>query len=1061
MSNKKTDNAIRNLFIEKIYNICDGKKAEEVFLTYINSDGTEEDITYRSFGLKCELLMQKFQKSILHRKDRVLVLTPMSPFGCIAVTALAISELVSVVLNPQLPEEELDSLVKKSDISGIVCDEEIYQKYAYKWTQKYPVFNIKTGDLFLDREYFSEPSKDSDDDVFAILYSSGTTSEPKGVMITYEAQMKSAELLLRAFGTNDIRYLLVFPMFHVSGFSVFFALLLGGGQIGLLENTNSIKLMDGFQKYKPNAFGMVPKVYETFYTKIVSQLNNKKFAIKMLSLCGWLNEKLHIKAGNFFFRKINKQVFGGKMKFLGTGGGKCSREVGLFFQKMGYYWMNTYASTEMNLPMLTTTVYDRFPTDSIGKMTSFPEISVRIQNPDANGIGEIQVKTPCHMKGYFRDEKATEEAYEDGYFKTGDLGYCDSKGYLYITGRSKESIHLRNGEKVTPEQLENLYVDCIPENVMAACVGVPVEEAGYDEVVFFLEKDLIKDTALVTSQFMNRSKELGGDYRIADVQFIDKIPLSSIGKVQRYKLRNKQVMDENKSQVEYSEKELDTHKQLEQILRSFAVQQVIREESVLEDDLAIDSLNLFELCVEIEKQFGVDLTNCISAQLTVKQLCEMIEHQGENAQNTVSYDVEQYPMKRHIGDRFTLSVFRCFTKLFYKFEVSGVEYIPEKGPYIICANHQSHLDGMWIMAAGKQKIKLEDFCCMAKQEHLDSGISRRGLRLTGGIPVARGANTSPALKRVLECLQQGKVVLIHPEGTRTTDGKIGEFKSGAEKIALEADVPILPVRIEGAYEIYPKNQKLPHMIRKGGRYPLKIQFYPTLNEKDEKNDFYHKYLLLNKDEKQSEVIKKKKKDKLLLSSLLKVTKMLWHFNISGLNYIEKGKSYIICSNHTSYLDPVWILSALGKTLGKKDFVTLAAAERRLDSKCFFRLLRCIPVERERGTHPEIDCVKKHLLNGSNAIIFPEGARSRDGGLLPLKKGVIKIAKDTGISILPIYIEGGFEIYPRHEKSPKLFNWKQHKRYPLNITVQEPLNPLNYDEQEMFKQLEKKLKGEDI
>ena len=99
MSNKKTDNAIRNLFIEKIYNICDGKKAEEVFLTYIKSDGTEEDITYRSFGLKCELLMQKFQKSMLRRNDRVLVLTPMSPFGCIAVTALAISELYNGLIN--------------------------------------------------------------------------------------------------------------------------------------------------------------------------------------------------------------------------------------------------------------------------------------------------------------------------------------------------------------------------------------------------------------------------------------------------------------------------------------------------------------------------------------------------------------------------------------------------------------------------------------------------------------------------------------------------------------------------------------------------------------------------------------------------------------------------------------------------------------------------------------------------------------------------------------------------------------------------------------------------
>ena len=837
-------------FVNRIIDICKENK-DKTFITYMKTDDTEENWTYGEYLEMAQSIAYKFQRSSIGKGERILVMAPLSPYVYIMITALAMCGSVSVIINPALPEEELDSIIKKSDIRGIVCDEQTYQKYAFKWNRKYPVFDVTSGNLYIEREYQLEPSEDIHNDVLAILYSSGTTSEPKGVMITYEAQMKSAELLLRAFGTNDIRYLLIFPMFHVSGFSTFFALFFGGAQIGLLENATSIKLMEGFHKYKPNTFGMVPKVYETFYDKIASQLNEKNFITKIVSFCGWLNRIFNIKVGNLFYRKINRQMFGGQMKYLCVGGGKCSKEVSSFFQNMGYYWMNIYASTEMNLPMLTTTVYDRFPSDSIGKITSFPEISVRIQNPDANGIGEIQVKTPCHMKGYFRDEKATEEAYEDGYFKTGDLGYCDSKGYLYITGRSKESIHLRNGEKVTPEQLENLYADCIPENVMAACVGVPVEEAGYDEVVFFLEKDLIKDTALVTSQFMNRSKELGGDYRIADVQFIDKIPLSSIGKVQRYKLRNKQVMDENKSQVEYPEKELDTYKLLEQILRSFGVQQVIREESVLEDDLAIDSLNLFELCVEIEKQFGVNLTNCISAQLTVKQLCEMIEHQGENAQNTVAYDVEQYPMKRHIGDRFVLSVFGWFTKLFYKFEVSGVESITEKGPYIIC------------------------------------------------------------------------------------------------------------------------------------------------------------------------------------------------------------------SNHTSYLDPVWILSALGKTLGKKEFVTLAAAERRLDYKRFFRLLRCIPVEREWGTHPEIDCVKKHLSNGSNAIIFPEGARSRDGGLLPLKKGVIKIAKDTGISILPIYIEGGFEIYPRHEKSPKLFNWKQHKRYPLNITVQEPLNPPNYDEQEMFKQLEKKLKGEDL
>lgn len=84
-------------------------------------------------------------------------------------------------------------------------------------------------------------------------------------------------------------------------------------------------------------------------------------------------------------------------------------------------------------------------------------------------------------------------------------------------------------------------------------------------------------------------------------------------------------------------------------------------------------------------------------------------------------------MKRRMWDRGILSVFRFLTKVFYKFEVSGTENIPQNGAYIICANHQSHLDGMWILAAGKEKIKFNDFCCMAKQEHLNSAISRRGL----------------------------------------------------------------------------------------------------------------------------------------------------------------------------------------------------------------------------------------------------------------------------------------------------------------------------------------------
>lgn len=812
-------------FAEKIKSVCE-KYKDKTFITYMKEDDSEENWTYKDFWKQTKERILAYKNSPIRKGNRILVMAPLSPYVYVAVTALAVFGAVSVIINPELPEEELDFFVQKSEIRGIVCDAEIYRNYAHKWEKEYPVFDIKTSGLFINRTYPWTPSEDRDLDVLTILYSSGTTSEPKGVMITYEAQMKSVELLLRAFGTNDIRSLQVFPMFHVSGFCMFLTLL-EGGQIGLVEKMNSVSLMKSFQKFKPDGFAMVPEVYETLYKKIKIELFENKFVNYLINISGWIKKTTNINVGKILFRSINKQVFGGNMKFLGVGGGKCDKHVCEFFQKLGYYWINTYASTEMNLPMITTTVKDRFPSDSVGKITAFPEISVRIQNPDANGIGEVQIKTPCHMKGYFRDEKATEEAYEEGYFKTGDLGYCDSEGYLYITGRSKESIHLRNGEKISPEQMENLYAGYLPENAVAACVGVPIVDAGYDEVVFFVEKSSVKDTGLFKEKIKERSKELGGDYRIDEVRFVEKIPVSSIGKVQRYKLREQQSKVEKKKIKK--EKKRGVFEEVKDILQSLGIREEIEKESILEDDLGIDSLNLFELCVEIEKHFGVDLTNCISAQLTIEQLCEMVDGDRKNSPNTISYDVEQYPMKRRMWDRGILSVFRFLTKVFYKFEVSGTENIPQNGAYIICANHQSHLDGMWILAAGKEKIKFNDFCCMAKQEHLNSAISRRGLRLTGGIPVARGANTSPALKRVLECLEQGKVVLIHPEGTRTVDGKLGEFKLGAEKLALEAKVPILPVKIEGAYEIYPKNQKLPHILRKKGRYPLKIKFFPTLN----------------------------------------------------------------------------------------------------------------------------------------------------------------------------------------------------------------------------------------
>lgn len=836
-------------FIEKVNNIC-AENTDKELISYYKDNGSVERWTYGSFRAEVEQIVKQLDKSTIQKGDRVLLLAVLSPEACRMIIALAIFGATCVILDGEQPREELSYLVEKSDIRAVFTSVEYYSKCAKEYEKKYPVYNLSTGYQFCEKTYSLSLTEDPDEEVMAILYSSGTTSEPKGVMITYEGQLNSSKYMLQAFGTTDIRYLIVFPMFHISGFSTFLAIFLGGGQIGLLENVNPTKLLQGFQKYRPNAFGMVPKVYETLQQKIVEQIkqkNSSKLILRLIDFSGWLHKHFHFNIGKRLFESINKQVFGGEMLYLGVGGGLVTKEISDFFLKLGYRWMNTYASTEQNLPMATTTSLDYYPLNAVGKVNRFSEINIRIHNQDDKGRGEIQIKSPCRMKGYFRDIEATKQAYDGDYFKTGDIGYIDKKGYLYVTGRSKESIHLQNGEKVSPERIEALYASCISENVVAACVGVKSEGKEYDDIVFFVERNASINEEHMRHDIMEQSKRVGGNFRVSRVLFIDKMPLSTIGKVQRYKLRNIKCETEQKENLEETER--STYKRIIQILEKVGVKEDIKQESILEQDLGIDSLNLFELCVGIENVFHVDLSDCISAQLTVSELCRMVESDKDNRKSTIEYDINKFPLRRHKGD---------LTKL---------------------------------------------------------------------------------------------------------------------------------------------------------------------------------------------------------SLIMNLSKRIRKYHISGSDNFEEGKNYIICSNHASYFDPIWLLVALKNKMDIDNVVTLAAVERSRDSKGFFRMLGGIPVNRNQGTHPEIMYAENCLKEGMNAIIFPEGARTRDGNLMELKKGVIKVSKDTNTPILPIHINGGFEIFPRHKRSPRLFDWKKHKRFELKIDIHSPIFPDDFSEGEMLEQLKHDLKGE--
>jgi 1-acyl-sn-glycerol-3-phosphate acyltransferase len=144
----------------------------------------------------------------------------------------------------------------------------------------------------------------------------------------------------------------------------------------------------------------------------------------------------------------------------------------------------------------------------------------------------------------------------------------------------------------------------------------------------------------------------------------------------------------------------------------------------------------------------------------------------------------------------------------YVFEVEGLEHIQEGKQYIFCPNHETHLDGLWTWTAlGKKAPKMDQIACMAKMEHLDSGFTRFFLTMLGGIPVDRSGDSSQTVLRSLDFIREGNSFLIHPEGTRTRNGDLGPFKNGAANLSIKTGVPIVPVALQGGYEVFPSSAK--------------------------------------------------------------------------------------------------------------------------------------------------------------------------------------------------------------------------------------------------------------
>ncbi len=798
---------------------------EKNYFYFMRDDSAANQMTYCDMHRIISGMERKFANIGFQKGDRVVLVAPISPSVILTGLSLSYAGITSVLLDASLPVEEIKKLINISDVRAIFTNDTLYHSLKDSFEEKLDFFKL-IEDEFLQShgsdtdilQLKAAKTIDAEEDVIAIIFSSGTTGTMKGIKITYKSIVKSPELFKRFIvARNDGKILYVFPFNHIAGYVICYVFTFLGWELGLIENMNASKLQKGLLEFNPHLFAIVPKVFEVMEQKIRAKIQEKGKVVEaalniLMEICYFLRTRFGLNLGKYLFKGVRDQVFGTNIEHVGGGGTMFKASNAKFFYSLGLNWSDVYASTETGVPTLATGILDKTVAGTIGNVNRHPEISIKIANADENGEGEILIKSELMMKGYFRQPDLTKEAFDaEGYFHTGDSGVIDKKGYLHIAGRIKESIVLQSGKKVSPTDVDNYYLEKAPQYDLAS-KGIASEDKQFDRIHLFIKNDNYEaaEKEKIRKAFLDISRNAPAMYQLSGIHFVKQIEKTSIGKTKRYLLKiEEDTIDASKPSIVAHTSE---EKYLNIIQNYCSIEKISMEQN-LKDELGIDSLTMYEIITELEKSFGVDLSLTNISFETVGELFDAISnHSSMKTDSDIDYT--QFPMRKSSKDIKKLSFVMKVVQRLWKFEVKGLENISENENYIICPNHESHFDGLFVFSALNKNniIDLRKICCMAKKEHLEHQITRDWLKMLGGIPVDRYGASSPAIQKSVQCIKEGYTLLIHPEGTRTRNGELGKFKSGAAKLAEKTGSKILPVRIDGAYELYPHDKKLPKLF---------------------------------------------------------------------------------------------------------------------------------------------------------------------------------------------------------------------------------------------------------
>lgn len=414
-----------------------------------------DDVTYAEVGRRIEKVQEILTCAGLHAGDKVALLSSNMPNWGVCYFAVTSAGMVAVPILPDFSGEELDMIIAHSEAKVLLVSDRLFTKLSKQTIERLNVV-VRTKNLgVIAQRVKGEGSMavPKPDDLAVIIYTSGTTSKPKGVMLTHAALCAQVGISSSIFPVlPDDVFLSVLPLSHTYECSIgmIYPFSMGARVVYLDRPPTASALMPALRAVRPSVMLIVPLIIEKIYRhQVLAKFNSNGFW-RTLYKVGFLRRYLHRVAG----KKLLK-LFGGRLRFLGIGGAKLDGGAEKFLLEAKVPYAIGYGLTE-TAPLLAGAAPSQVRLGSTGPQA--PGVQLRLENinPDTRQ-GEVVALTPSVMLGYFKNPEATKEVFtDDGWFRTGDLGEFDKDGWLYIKGRLKNMIVGPGGENIYPEDIETV-----------------------------------------------------------------------------------------------------------------------------------------------------------------------------------------------------------------------------------------------------------------------------------------------------------------------------------------------------------------------------------------------------------------------------------------------------------------------------------------------------------------------------------------------------------------------------------------------------------------------------